>query len=283
MRSRTKYLVLAAAAALAVAMVIWWRARREGLTGEGGAAGTGGGVAAPSGGAVGQPDADWTEEGEAEMPSVSVDAAGYKTLSFSDGKSFKFKDPQIGKKLDAAGFNINAYLRDNLAKYGEDGMSPDQVAWWQKYGPSINWNTTEFDMPGSGRTLAGMWAENQKVYDDKVRGGWQPDYGPGDAGRPPWETQAGVQASTPYSGPGGGQDGGEGDGGDGGSRAMVAAGGAAGGGGGRGRAMSAAGGAAGGAMAAGGLFGSKGGGGGGGKGRGKGNKGKGKGKGKGGR
>lgn len=60
-------------------------------------------------------------------------------------------------------------------------MAPEGQAWWEKHGPAINWDTTQFDIPGSGRTLAGMWAENERVY--AASAGRQPDWGPGDAGR----------------------------------------------------------------------------------------------------
>ncbi|AGE59859.1 hypothetical protein ATCVTN60342_719R [Acanthocystis turfacea Chlorella virus TN603.4.2] len=160
--------------------------------------GSGSEVAAPSGGSGQQdPAYDWTEN-EPQDPMVTT-SGGFKSITMPDGRVLKFKDPQIGAKLKAANFNVQTWAKDKMAKYGEDGLTPDAQAWWAKYGPGINWNDTQFDMPGSGRTLAGMYAENQKVYDAKVAAGWKPDYGPGDAGKPAWETDTGVQATTPFS------------------------------------------------------------------------------------
>ncbi|AGE59517.1 hypothetical protein ATCVOR07043_733R [Acanthocystis turfacea Chlorella virus OR0704.3] len=161
--------------------------------------GSGSEVAAPSGGGSGEQDPayDWTEN-EPEDPVVTT-SGGFKSVTLPSGRVVKFKDPQIGAKLKAANFNVITYAQDKMAKYGEDGMSPEAQAWWAKYGPTINWDDTQFDMPGSGRTLAGMYAENQKVYDAKVAAGWKPDYGPGDAGKPAWEKDTGVQATTPFS------------------------------------------------------------------------------------
>ncbi|AGE57769.1 hypothetical protein ATCVNTS1_781R [Acanthocystis turfacea Chlorella virus NTS-1] len=160
--------------------------------------GSGSEVAAPSGGSGQQdPAYDWTEN-EPQDPVVST-SGGFKSVTLPGGRVVKFKDPQVGARLKAANFDVKAWMKDKLDKYGEDGLTPDAQAWWAKYGPGINWNDTQFDMPGSGRTLAGMYAENQKVYDAKVAAGWKPDYGPGDAGKPAWETDTGVQATALFS------------------------------------------------------------------------------------